>query len=232
MVDLVMFDIDGTLVDSMEFDGQLYLAAIRAELRIEPDQDWSTYPHVTDSGLLDTILQQHRIDDRDGARRAAVKRLFVAMTRDYIGSDPGAVREIPGAIALLALLRSQPGYRVAIATGGWRETAWLKLQAAGFDLDGIAVASANDAHSRVEIMKIAAQRAMGGLEPRRRTYFGDGVWDLRACADLGWDFIAIGDRLAHEPAFASFSDHARILASLGVRSPPPHATADPTHATR
>ncbi len=180
MVDLVMFDVDGTLVDSMGFDGPLYAEAVRAELDIEPDRDWSTYPHVTDSGLLETILQRHGIEDRDGVRRAAVERRFVRMIRDYIERTPRAVREIPGARALLAQLHGMPGCRVAIATGGWHETAILKLNAAGFHLDGIALATASDASSRVAIMRIAAERAWRYVEPRRRTYFGEAVWDQKA----------------------------------------------------
>jgi hypothetical protein len=64
-------------------------------------------------------------------------------------------------------------------------------------------------------MRIAASRALGGLQPGRRTYFGDGPWDQRACRDLGWDFIAIGGNVTHDPAFESFSEQAAILSRLG-----------------
>ena len=113
------------------------------------------------------------------------------------------------------MLRHRADCRVAIATGGWRETALLKLEAAGFDLDGIALATSSDAHPRVEIMRIAAV-VPWGLQPRRRTYFGDGPWDQRACRELGWDFVAIGGNVTHVPAFRCFSDQAAILATLGI----------------
>jgi beta-phosphoglucomutase-like phosphatase (HAD superfamily) len=215
MVHLVMFDIDGTLVDSMEFDGRLYAEAIHEVLGIVVDRDWSTYPHVTDGGLLEEVLRRHGLADPDGARHRAVKQRFIAMIRDHIRDDPASIREIPGAAMLLGLLRQRADCRVAIATGGWRETALLKLDAAGFDLDGIALATSSDAHPRVEIMQIAASRALGGLQPGHRTYFGDGPWDQRACRDLGWDFIAIGGNVTHDPAFDSFSDKAAILSTLG-----------------
>jgi len=216
MVHLVMFDIDGTLVDSTEFDGRIYAEAIHEVLGIVVDRHWSTYPHVTDGGLLEELLRRHGIADPAGTRQTAVEQRFVAMIRDYVLGDPASVREIAGATALLRMLRDRADCRVAIATGGWRETALLKLHAAGFDLDGIALATSSDAHPRVEIMRIAERRALGGVEPRRRTYFGDGPWDQRACSDLGWDFVAIGGAVRHQPGFRCYSDPPAVLACLGL----------------
>ena len=66
-----------------------------------------------------------------------------------------------------------------------------------------------------EIMRLAERRACGELPPRRRTYFGDGAWDQQACHSLGWEFIAIGGRLDHVPAFSSFLNAAAIRRCLG-----------------
>jgi phosphoglycolate phosphatase-like HAD superfamily hydrolase len=57
-VHLAVFDIDGTLVDSDEFDGRLYAEAIRTVLGLEIDRTWSTYNNVTDSGILNEILNE------------------------------------------------------------------------------------------------------------------------------------------------------------------------------
>jgi beta-phosphoglucomutase-like phosphatase (HAD superfamily) len=214
-----MFDIDGTLVDSTGFDGRIYAETADDVLGIAVDRDWSTYPHVTDGGLLDEIMLRHGIADPDGTRHAAVKREFISRIGAYIQGEPQSVREIAGATALLASLRLRSDCRVAIATGGWRETARLKLRAAGFDPDGVALASSCDAHRRTDIMEMAARRAMEGEEPRRRTYFGDGAWDRRACAELGWDFVAIGGGVPHPVAFDGFADRDAILACLGLAPP-------------
>jgi FMN phosphatase YigB (HAD superfamily) len=215
MTHLVMFDIDGTLVDSMGFDGPIYAETLRDVLGVAIDRDWSSYPHVTDGGLLDEVMRRHGIADPDGSRHEAVKQAFADRIQAFIQAAPGVVREIPGAAALLARLQRRSDCCVAIATGGWRETALMKLQAAGFDLDGVALASSSDAHPRISIMRIAGQRAMRGREPLRRTYFGDGPWDQRACVDLGWQFVAIGGGVPHPVAFPSLSDHPAILSCLG-----------------
>lgn len=57
-IHLVVFDIDGTLVDSNEFDGLLYAEAVKRVLGHEIDRTWCNYTSVTDSGILNEILEQ------------------------------------------------------------------------------------------------------------------------------------------------------------------------------
>jgi hypothetical protein len=65
-------------------------------------------------------------------------------------------------------------------------------------------------------MKIAERRATAGGIASRRTYFGDGAWDQRACMELGWGFVAIGGALRHSPGFRCYSDAPAVLACLGL----------------
>src|SRR5262249_20522985 len=131
MTHLVMFDIDGTLVDSMGFDVELYVRAIRAELGADVaiDETWRSYRNVTDSGVLDEILAQRDHGRPPEELRECVRRRFVGLVADHLARNLGTVREIPGATALVTALLATRGVRLAIATGGWEETARLKLRA-------------------------------------------------------------------------------------------------------
>jgi FMN phosphatase YigB (HAD superfamily) len=140
----------------------------------------------------------------------------VELTREHLDSGASVVREIRGAVALLQELRARPAVRLAIATGGWAETALMKLAAIGLRVDDIGFASSSDAHARVKIMALAAERALRGVVPTTRTYLGDGAWDQRASADLGYRFIAIGRGLEHEPRFDDYLDRDGVLACLAV----------------
>jgi phosphoglycolate phosphatase-like HAD superfamily hydrolase len=198
---LVMFDIDGTLVDSMGFDAQLYAI----------DETWLSYRNVTDSGILEEILAQRdfgRPVDELGPR---IQRRFVALVRDYLAANVNTLREIPGAKALVETLLATPGVRVAIATGGWAETALMKLRAIGMPVDALAVATSSDARERTRIMQIAERRALAGAAPRRRTYFGDAPWDQRASRELGFEFVAIGTSVEHEPRFDDYTNRDAVL---------------------
>ena len=213
-----MFDIDGTLVDSMRVDSHLYVRAVRETLGgdVYIDETWRPYVHVTDGGILDEILVQHRFEEPLDELRSAVRRRFIELVRGHLDTGTSVLREIRGATALLQELRARPNVRLAIATGGWAETALMKLAAIGVSLDGIGFASSSDAHQRTKIMELAAERALRGVVPTTRTYLGDGAWDQRASAELGFRFIAIGRALEHEPRFDDYTNRDAVLACLAI----------------
>lgn len=212
---LILFDIDGTLVDSHEFDAELYVRAVREVLGIDVNDDWSTYRNVTDGGILDEIIDGAGLrSDRTRIHRE-VKDRFVGLVAEYLEEQGGRLPEIPGAGAFLAEVSSRGGVAVGLATGGWEETARMKLKAAGMGADELPLASGSDALTRVEIMQIAARRTLNGATAGRTTYFGDGVWDKRASEKLRYQFIAIGNHVDHPARFADFRDPAPILKALG-----------------
>lgn len=109
----------------------------------------------------------------------------------------GLCPPIPGGPGLFESLRKRPGTHVGIATGGWTHTALMKLRVAGYDTSDIAIASADDAFARAEILEIARAR----LPPTEAAFYvGDGEWDQRACEALGWTFIGVGAPLRHRCA--------------------------------
>lgn len=211
---LVMFDVDGTLVDSAGFDGALYAQAVREVLNIDVDETWMSYRNVTDSGVLEELLAQRDFGRAVDDLRARAKRRFIELTEDYVVRHPSAVCEIPGAKLVLETLWAIPSVRVAVATGGWKETASLKLKCIGLAVERLSLATASDNVERTKIMEIAEQRAMHGLAPSRRTYFGDGAWDKRASAQLGYEFIAIGRNVEHDVLFHDFSNREAVLSRL------------------
>jgi len=115
----------------------------------------------------------------------------------------GPYREMPGALRYLQALLARSDVEVAYATGGWRETAKHKLLSAGFPTDGIPLASADDHQDRAQIMLYALGQLRGPF--LSVTYFGDGVWDQKCAAQLGWEFVAVGHKLGGLLDFASLS---------------------------
>jgi phosphoglycolate phosphatase-like HAD superfamily hydrolase len=213
---LVMFDIDGTLVDSAGFDAELYVEAVRSVLDVEIGSDWSAYEHVSDSGILEQVLRDRQLGGETAELAARVQQHFVDLVRDYLRRSPDTVREIAGAKRLVERLLELPNVRVGIATGGWEPTARLKLGHVGIDLRRVGFASSSDARARTEIMQLAALRALQGGTFERATYFGDGAWDLRASAALGYDFVAVGKAVSHPVSYADLRDTDAILRHLEV----------------
>jgi len=200
MTHAVIFDIDGTLLDSSAEDEELYKQAVRNVLGdVSFRAGLHEYTRVTDTGILLQVLDDNRV----AAEERIIERIrceFFRLVEAHVASA-GPFREIPGARTLLRRLRDSPAHGVAIATGGWRQSARIKLTSAGFDLDGIPLVSSDDAIDRTEIMRIAL--AALGKTAASVTYFGDGAWDRQACEFLGWTFRPVGPAL---DGLSSFED--------------------------
>ena len=206
----VMFDIDGTLLQSDGFDTELFSAAVLDETGIDVDSDWSRYTHVTDAGILHQLLTEHSLSDDIDSVFARVKRNFVERVSIYLEQNPAC--EVPGAGEFLSRLKSRDDVRVSIATGGWGETARLKLASADLLDETIPLASCNDHPARSEIMRVAARLA--GVT-RHCSYFGDGSWDRSACAELGFNFILVGCATQHHQQIDDFRDPELALGYIG-----------------
>ncbi|PYK55228.1 MAG: hydrolase, partial [Verrucomicrobia bacterium] len=120
---------------------------------------------------------------------------------------------VAGANKLLSRLAQGGSHRVSLATGGWRDSARLKMASAGMCFDDHPTATADDALDRESIMALSKQRAAEryGESFACSVYVGDEVWDARACRSVGVPFIGIGagsraTRLSAEGAVRVFPD--------------------------
>ena len=173
-------------------------------------------PDGIDGGILNEIMDKAGVKADRSRIQAEVRETFAELIADYLRVQREPLAEVPGAGAFLAGLQSRPQIAIGLATGGWEETARMKIGAVGLDPDAFPLASGSDAVSRVEIMQIAEQRALGGRRASRRTYFGDGTWDRKASLELGYDFIAIGEKVEHSARYPDFRRPDLIVARLGL----------------
>jgi beta-phosphoglucomutase-like phosphatase (HAD superfamily) len=188
----IIFDIDGTLLDSDVIDAELYVAAVRhvlGDVRIRGG--WGEYEYVTDTGILGSILDDNGIDRGDHVVES-VRTEFLRRVREHVHAN-GPFSEIPGARDFVLSLGAAPDRAFAYATGGWGVTAALKLDGAGFPLEGVPLISSDDASDRCQIMLKALHALGSGFASV--TYYGDGEWDRDAALGLGWDFVAVGAKL-------------------------------------
>ena len=183
----LMFDIDGTLVESIKFDAQCFLDSVFEVLNQYPSDDWASYIDVTDSGILKQMFKMLDIKGNQEQYALEIKQKFIEKIKKHIQNNP--VKPISGAVEFIQKLKKENNVKVSFATGGWRETAILKLKSAGFNVDDIVLFSSDDHYQRVQIMKLA----QGDSLNEQVVYFGDGIWDQVACAELDYEFIAVGE---------------------------------------
>lgn len=207
-----MFDIDGTLIQSYDYDSDCFVSAVKDVTGIRIDSNWSRYLHVTDVGILHEIIDSQGLSNRRLIINQ-VKAAFIQKLEQRINEKP--IQQVPGASVFLNLLKSMDNIVVSLATGGWYESASLKLKSAGINISNIPVASSNDHYIRTEIMKIAASRVAGNND-WPCTYFGDGYWDKKACEQLGITFVLVGNNLHHQPNILNFESTSEVMACIGL----------------
>jgi phosphoglycolate phosphatase-like HAD superfamily hydrolase len=212
---LIMFDLDGTLVDSSAIDSECYLQALVDVFCFDLDginQDWASYPHITDAGILYSLCETELGRDPTPTEVRQYQTRFLDLLDVAVSNRP--LQSIAGAREILHHLTADPDYAIALATGAWGTTARFKLEVTGLDELISTTACADDAHARVEIMQCAYQRSiLAYQQPQFEsiTYIGDGVWDGIAANHLDYNFIGIGT-----------GDRATALLATGAKSVFPH----------
>jgi phosphoglycolate phosphatase-like HAD superfamily hydrolase len=223
---LAIFDIDGTLTESVAVDEVCFVRAFRDVLGIERiNTNWLDYTFQTDSGLALEICRHHLGRDPGGDELRCLQARFSELLCAAVAEAGQPIREVPGAAALLRRLSACSPWHVAIATGGWKVSARFKLASAGLPADAFPSATADDALDRVDILRTAIQRAAQAYgEDAFETvvYIGDAVWDVRAAKTLGIGFLGLAaaskaGRLAEEGALCvlpDFSDPVHVVECL------------------
>jgi phosphoglycolate phosphatase-like HAD superfamily hydrolase len=178
---LVIFDIDGTVLDSAPIHHGIIAAVLGAAGLDVTRKPWDAYRNYTDRGVIDELSQEIR------GRPVSLEELaaFDAAYRDAFAARHAAtpVVEIAGARRLLDDLTALPSVHVAFATGSLPAVARSKLALLDIDPDTAILATSGDGITREAIVETAI-----ALD---RVILGDGKWDERTAANLGIPFVAV-----------------------------------------
>jgi HAD superfamily hydrolase (TIGR01509 family) len=221
-----LFDLDGTLIDSVYQHVIAWRAAL-ARLGIDLSV-WRIHRRIGMSGGL-FVSALLRETGRD-LSAADIELLQQAHAAEYL-AQADSVRPLPGAADLLAALTA---WQVpwAIATSGYRATAAAALGLLGLPADAPLVTRDMVAHAKPDPDLFLAAAALLQVEPRHAFVVGDSVWDLLAARRAG--AIGVGvlsggygrDELERAGAYRVYADPADLLARLdevGVRGAPGRA---------
>jgi phosphoglycolate phosphatase-like HAD superfamily hydrolase len=189
---LIIFDVDGTLVGGEHHDWACFDEAIEEVTGFAPTEEFfNSLPEITAQAIAEAAVRAAKREPHQGLEER-IRDEYLGRLREVHARDSLAFAARTGVTALLARLGSLSGIGVAIATGDWQATSSFKLRAAGIDVSGYPMATSSDCSRRSEIIKLAAKRA--GRSLADVIYVGDGVWDFRACCDLGVRFVGTGTR--------------------------------------
>jgi len=219
--DTVLFDVDGTLVDSTYHHAVAWHRAFRG-LGVDVPI-WQVHRAIGMGGdRLVAHVAGEGVEERLGdALRAAWRREYEPL-RDEIAS-------LPQAHELLELLKGQ-GFRLALASSGQPDHTEqaVGLLAASALLDAVTTSEdAEESKPEPDILRTALDAAGGS----RAVVVGDSPYDVQAAARLGAPCIAVrtggfgADELTGAGAVLVVESVADLLhadwSALAVAAPPP-----------
>lgn len=191
---LLIFDIDGTIIDSVYADDKCFIQTLSDLYQIDlRNIDWNDFINVTDAGLTIEIFERWFSREPKEEEIENIKRYFKSLLQDYTQQ----FTEIENALSFIDQASSQPGFEIGFATGGWKVTAELKCNSVGLHLNDYIFKSSDDHFNRAKIIDFVIEEASKRHKLREFdsiTYFGDGLWDFKTTQDLGIDFIGVDFR--------------------------------------
>jgi HAD superfamily hydrolase (TIGR01549 family) len=221
MAPAFLFDLDGTLVDSV----YQHVLAWRDALEEAgmPLAVWRIHRRIGMSGGLFVAALAREMDRNPSPEEVArMQKLHLEAYRRYAGQ----VRPLPGARDLMAYL-AKTGVRHAIATSGYQESARLAMNALGIG-DGIPLVTRDQvAHAKPDPDLFLAAADRLGAKIEDSVVVGDSIWDLlaaRRARALGVGLLSGGygaEELERAGAYRVYEDPADLLAHLdeiGVRT--------------
>ena len=179
----VLFDVDGTLVDSSYIHTISWWGAFREHGYDIPMASIHHYVGMGGDRLVDNLLPP----DRD---RASDREVMASHGALYASHWP-SLRAFDGARELLAACHGS-GLAVALASSARKKD--LQVMKTILDTEGVidGATSANDAkESKPSPDILVAALAAIGVDAANAVYVGDAVWDMKAAAALGIPSVGV-----------------------------------------
>lgn len=215
-----LFDLDGTLVDSVYNHVRAWHVALREsglDLSV-----WRIHRKIGMSGgLFTTQLERELGRPIDEATLERLRDRHAELFRELSADVP----PLPGAIELIRELTKQR-HPWAIATSGRMRTAQTNLLSLGVDPESATVVTRDEvryAKPDPDLFVEAARRL--GTRTQGSYVIGDSIWDMYAaarCGALGIGLLSGGygeDELERAGAMRVFEDPADMLVHLDELAP-------------
>lgn len=188
---LIVFDIDGTLTDTVEIHQNAFKKSLQFIGVKKFNDSFGTYKHHTDAHIARVIFES--------AINQIFEKAIIDNFEEYLFKQisQNEIREISGSRQIIKEIKTKTDFGVCYATGSLLKPAKLKLERIGIDFEPIQLVASNEIEERERILEKAIQNAQEYYKTEkfdRIISFGDGLWDLKAAENLSLEFVGIGNR--------------------------------------
>ena len=180
--DLVVFDWDGTVVDSTAvISGSIQAACRDLNLPVPSDE---AARHVIGMGLVEAL--RHAVPDAPPELYQPLAERY----RHYYLSQDETIPLFEGARDTIAALHDA-GYRLAVATGKSRAGLDRSMRTSGMEGDFHATRTADQTFSKPHPAMLLEIMEELGVEPERALMVGDTTHDLQMAVNAGVDAVGM-----------------------------------------
>lgn len=195
MVELVLFDIDGTLLDCHPCQERAFAHVFRTVFGIEGKLTDVVYPGMLTPAIITEVCAHHGVQvmTKDPRMDDAITSLR-AQVADCMAAQDAAACILPGVVQLLDALHQQD-VLLGVYTGNPRVVAEVLLQSTGLDSYFGVFAYGDEAPTRRDLLRLSLQRATTLIGTPILTQhviaIGDSVHDVQAAHAVGIISMAV-----------------------------------------
>lgn len=208
---LVIFDIDGTLMHSAGHDESLFRQAHAQHLGEDvTEAHWGNFTHMTDHAINTEFFE--RIYDRPATKDevTAIKGSFFDLMKAAHVEAPEKFSPVRGSIKTVNRLLDHKQWTVCFASGGWGVSSSFKLSTLGITADDHPAAFGDTHLDRLSLVNSAidAAKQQANVEKFDQIIsIGDAIWDVQTAQKLGLAFIGVATWVKPEQLFAAGASH-------------------------
>jgi len=208
----VLFDVDGTLVDTTYLHTVAWWETMRQHEHDVPMAEIHRAIGMGSDKLLDHLLGDQRDKDADDELTKTHSILYAAWWE--------RLRPLPGAADLL---RACAGRGLAVVLASSAQAEELEKLRTVIDADDVITAATSSADAQQskpapDILEAALEQS--GVDPKHSVFVGDAVWDVKAAAQLDIPCIGLtcggtsAAELREAGAVATYATPADLLRDL------------------
>jgi phosphoglycolate phosphatase-like HAD superfamily hydrolase len=186
---LIIFDIDGTLIDSVFGYHEVIVKAMNDLGILSVDTNFNNLKHHTDSYALKYNYENFfKKDLATNLLDEFENRIVFHLKQQQ------KINAISGAAEVLLKLQKL-GFSIAFATGSLPNSAIYKMNSAGLEMNPELLATSKTSFFREGFVSEAIFKAKSfyNIHEYDNIYsIGDGIWDLKTAQNLNLNFIGLG----------------------------------------
>lgn len=218
---LVVFDVDGTLIDSQHAIVAAMTEAYRSHGLPAPDGD--AIRGVVGLSVAEAVAELSR--ETTGHPLAAIGEAFRESFRSSLSHAPDKCGLFLGALEIIDVLAARGDVRLGLATGNSRRGVERFVARYGLEGRFVTTQSADDAPSKPHPAMLLQAAAEAGVRPEDAAMVGDTTFDMAMARAAGaraigvsWGYHA-ADRLLAAGAQRVLKSFDELIPALGLVDP-------------